>query len=83
MELHIGKITHLQSSGLGHLVEEGTEGTIHPFTFDRIEGYHGESLRELAKKNVKVGSIVMFALSPDSKIASLRPLVFRAVLGWF
>ncbi len=78
MTEHIGKITRLRNDGLGHILEEGSKGDIYPFTFDKIEGYGGEYVRELGKSmGLKQGVIVRFILDQTLKVVSLHPLVFR------
>lgn len=80
MNVQIGKITRLTDFGLGFVLEEGQGGEQYPFTFAQIEGYCGESLRELRKSmGFKIGSIVRFILGEDLKVESVRALEFCSI----
>ena len=77
MEL-VGKIIKLNSIfGLGYLVQEGGGGDLKPFTFDKLDGYRGESVRELKDMGFKKGSIVKFETDHRNRISLVRALIFE------
>ena len=70
-----GLIFKVNPRGLALVSEVGTE-KVHAFTFDKIEGYQGQPLRELklfSPKGLKVGCQVVFSLNDESLIESVSP----------
>ena len=63
-----GTITQLTRSGMGYLREAGS-GRDFVFTFSRIDGYRGESLREMG---LKAGSAVDFYCDGE-RVTSIVP----------
>lgn len=77
MEL-VGKIIKLDGcAGLGFLLQEGQEGELRPFTFDKLTGYRGESVRELKSMGFRKGSIVKFKMDDRNRISLIRSLTFK------
>lgn len=62
-----GTIVRLETYGLGFVKQAGTQKQ-YPFTFDKIEGYHGQAVKEL---DLAIGSSVDFELS-DDRIAEVH-----------
>lgn len=77
MEEKVGKITHLDRFGLGRILLEGNDGIVKSFTFDKMEGYRGESLGELKKLGFKAGAIIKFTTNNDGRIERVRTLIFN------
>ena len=42
----LGRVYNAANDGLAYIAEEGTKN-LYSFTFDRIEGYRGETIEEL------------------------------------
>jgi hypothetical protein len=53
-----GKVVRIHEAGLC-FVEEIGSSTVHAFTFDKIEGYGGQSAEELG---LTVGCTILFAI---------------------
>jgi len=68
-----GRVLRLDKVGLGIIVSDASEAQIeekeYPFTFDKIEGYKGESLKDLAKElGLSDGQAVKFTLDGDDLV---------------
>jgi len=78
-EERIGKIIYVNDIGLAVVLEEGLNGQIFPFSFDKIDVYHGENpkdLKQFSPKGLRYGVLVKFSLGTDSKVSLVRPIRF-------
>ena len=63
-----GKVLRVVPTGLC-FVEEASTGKVYPFTFDKIRGYRGETVRELGLRS---GLCVRFTVGETSLIDSVE-----------
>lgn len=81
-EEHLGKVIRLHSqAGCGIIQEEGIEGGQYGFTFDKLNGYRGESSHELTKfspQGLRIGTVVKFIVDDTQKLLGVYPLIFKA-----
>jgi hypothetical protein len=68
---HRGKIVRMMPDGLGYLQDVVTE-EVYTFNLGQVPHYRGESLREMARKGIKVGAQVTFATPEDANDASVE-----------
>jgi hypothetical protein len=73
-QLHVGKVLRLDRVGLGVIVSDSTDAESSekefPFTFDKIEGYKGESLNGLG---LSEGAVVNFTLDAEDRVCTVTP----------
>jgi len=71
---HRGKIVRIEGDGTG-FVKDSEADKAYIFTFDKIPGYRGESIREIARRGIKVGASVTVTTASeadDAHVTSLR-----------
>lgn len=74
---HLGKITYLGKNGIGKILEEGEDGFTYRFSFQVIDGYHGESVQELREKRIFTGAVVKFTRDEKTRVFSIKPVIWR------
>ena len=62
-----GRVLTVSGDGLG-FVEDIDTNRRYPFTFDKIEGYKGETLKELEAMGIQAGSRVRFVPTFDKVV---------------
>lgn len=62
-----GRVLTVSRDGLG-FVEDIDTNRRYPFTFDKIEGYKGETLKELEARGIQAGSRVGFFVTYDKGV---------------
>lgn len=71
---YLGKVLRLDRVGLGVIVTDSPEtnysGREFPFTFDKIDGYKGESLNALG---LSEGTTVKFTLDAEDRVTRVTP----------
>ena len=76
MNFQRGKILRVENWGLAYL-EDPETSQVYPFTFDRIQGYSGESAANIG---LRVGSSIQFAVNKGI-ISSVRLAAAAAANG--
>jgi hypothetical protein len=70
----VDKVLRLDRVGLGVIVSDSTDteplGREFPFTFDKIEGYKGESQNGLG---LSEGAVVNFTLDAEDRVCRVTP----------
>jgi len=70
---HRGKIVRIEHDGFG-FVKDIDADKAYMFTFDKIPGYRGESIREIARRGIKVGATVTVTTASDTEDAHVTSL---------
>lgn len=72
---HRGKIVRIEGDGTG-FVKDSEADKAYIFTFGKIPGYRGESIREIARRGIKVGASVTVVTTAsekdDAHVTSMR-----------
>jgi hypothetical protein len=68
---HRGTIVRMMPDGLGYLQDVVTH-EVYTFNLGQVPGYRGESLRDVARKGIKVGAQVTFGTPDGSDDASVE-----------